>query len=98
MTNHTMTNHTDAPAVRASQPRRTRAAALLSTTAFLASAAPLAAAVLALTPAPMAAAIPVAAPARAHHASALLNGGDPCQTTVLSGAAGTFKLPSCAGD
>jgi hypothetical protein len=91
-----MTNHTDTPLAGASQPRHTRAAVLLGTTAFLASAAPLAA-FLALTPAPMASATPAAAPVSAH-AGALLNGGDPCQVAVPFHAASTFKLPLCAGD
>jgi hypothetical protein len=78
--------------------RRPRAAALLSTTALVASAAPLAAAVIALTPAPMAFAAPAAAPVSARHAGAVLNGGDPCQVAVPFHGASTFKLPLCAGD
>jgi hypothetical protein len=90
------TSPTAAPA-GAAQPRRPRGAALLSTTALLAAAAPLAAAVLALTPAPLAAAVPVAAPTSARHAGATLSDGL-WHTAVPFGAFSTMKYPDAGGD
>jgi hypothetical protein len=74
------------------------AATLLSTTALLASAAPLVAAVIALTPAPLAATVPVAAPASARHASPPIGASTGSRTTVQAGAIGVDKYPREAGD
>jgi hypothetical protein len=98
-----MTNHIDTPPAGAAQPRHTRAGARLSTTArlgtsaLLAGAAPLTAAILAFTPWSPNVPVPAAA-SSARHSGAALNAEAQSRTTVVFSAIGGGKFPKEGGD